>query len=201
MHTKKMRTIDTYQTSAEAMKKKFDDIGVRKEDVERAFGFIRAKNPRVVEIGCGYGREAKEIIRHTTAYVGIDISEVFIRMAQRDVPNAEFQVADIETYSFPKNVDIIFSFASLLHSDEEQVKKIFHRAHGALNPDGIFYISLKYGAYAEVTKKDEFGERTYYLYTPEQIKEIAGVGFVSMYEDTQIIRDQKWFTICLRKKE
>lgn len=199
MNEKKQKTIETYDASAHAMRKKFADIGVRVDDVKRAFSFCEKKDPRVLEIGCGYGREATEIIQHTHHYLGIDVSKVFVDLARIEVPTARFEVADIEEYTFPKNLDILFAFASLLHSDREQVKIIFEKAHRALNPNGIFYISLKFGNYEEVFKKDEFGERVYFTYTPEDIKNLAGDGFKSIYEDVQQIHDQKWFTMCLKK--
>ena len=37
---KKKQTIQTYNKSAEAMTEKFNDIGVRTEDVKRGFSFI-----------------------------------------------------------------------------------------------------------------------------------------------------------------
>ena len=70
----------------------------------------------------------------------------------------------------------------------------------ALNKEGIFYLSLKYGNYQELTKEDEFGTRTYYFYTPELIKELTGDKYKGIYEDIQDFKGQKWFTIILQKQ-
>lgn len=200
MEEKKAQTIKTYNATAQAMKQKFEGIGVRAEDVARAFSFISKMHPKVLEIGCGHGREAVEILKHTNDYLGIDIAEGFIAVARKDVPNGTFMVADIDTYTFPPSLDIIFAFASLLHSTRESVERILRVAATALNEGGIFYISLKKGEYKEVTKEDEFGVRTYYFYTPEDIKLLAGDVYETIYEDIQYIRGQDWFTICLKKK-
>lgn len=196
---KKKQTIQTYNKSAGAMAKKFNDIGVRTEDIKRGFSFIRKDNPKIIEIGCGNGREAKEILRYTNNYLGIDISEEFIKIAKRENPKGDFRIANIENFSFPKKVDIIFSFASLLHSDRDNVRRVLDRAYESLNNKGIFYISLKYGNYSEKTIKDEFGIRTYYFYTPELIQELAGGRYKDVYMERQDLRGEKWFTIVLKK--
>jgi len=196
---KKQQIIESYNKSAKALATRFNDIGARVDDIKRGFSYINKKNPKVLEIGCSNGREAKEIVKHTSNYLGIDISEKLIEIARKENPDGKFEVADIENYIFPKGIDIIFAFASLLHSDENKIKKILDLAGEALNKEGIFYLSLKYGDYQELTKEDEFGTRTYYFYTPELIKELVSDKYKSIYEDVQDFKGQKWFTIVLRK--
>ena len=200
MEEKKAQTVKTYNATAQAMKQKFESIGVRAEDVSRAFSLVQKTNPKVLEIGCGHGREAAEILKYTNDYLGIDIAEGFIAIAHKDVPNGAFAVADIDSYTFPPSLDIIFAFASLLHSTRESVGRILHDARMALNDGGLFYISLKKGTYKEVTKEDEFGTRTYYFYTLEDIKLLAGGAYSVVYENEQHVRGQEWFTICLKRK-
>ena len=197
---KKQQTVTTYNKTAKQMQEKFENVGVRVEDVERGLSLIKKKDyPFVLEIGCAYGREAKEILKHTNRYLGIDIAEEFIKLARTEVPNGTFEVADIETFAFPKGLDLIFAFASLLHSDKEALRSIFDRAHEALNPGGIFYVSLKKGAYKEFVKEDEFGTRTFYLYEVKDIVELAGEGWEVVYEGGEELRGQEWFEVAIRR--
>ncbi len=196
---KKQETIDTYNNTAGQMAEKFNTIGARVADIEMAFAHVSKTNPAVLEIGCGNGRDAKEILKRTTNYLGLDISEGMVEIAKKYVPEGSFVVADIESYSFPKNLDIIFSFASLLHSSKEHVQDVLDKAHEALNEGGIFFISLKCGEYREESRTDEFGTRTYYLYTPELIKELAGNKYKVLYENMHDLRDQKWLELILQK--
>jgi len=194
----KKQTVETYNKSVSALAKKFANFGPRVPDIEKGFSYISKENPNVLEIGCGYGREAKEILKHTNRYLGMDISEEMIKMAREQVLEGNFIVADIEDYIFPKDLDIIFSFASLLHSDKEHLKLILERAYESLNENGIFYISLKHDTYHSETQKDEFGTRTYYFYTPEDIKELNSK-YKVVYEDTHEHKGQDWFLIVLKK--
>lgn len=194
-------TIQTYRTSAPALAAYFDGIGSRKADVDRAFSFIRGENLRVVEIGCGNGRDAGDILAHTDHYLGFDISEGMIELARATNPAGRFEVADLRTYVFPHDIDLVFAFASLLHSDREKVRNLLSRVHRALPPNGIVYISLKEGAYREIVKEDAHGVRVFFLYTPNEIRALAGTGYRTVYEDMQTVGHTRWFTIALQKIE
>ena len=194
----KQQTIETYNRSVGALAKKFANFGPRIDDIKRGFSYIKKDNPSVLEIGCGYGREAKEILKLTNRYVGMDISEEMIKMAKKEVPEGDFIITDIEDYDFPKDLDIIFSFASLLHSDREHLREILERAYRSLNQGGIFYISLKYDKYHHEIKKDEFGTREYYYYTPEDIKNLNS-NFIPVWENKHEHGGQNWFTSILKK--
>jgi predicted TPR repeat methyltransferase len=76
-------TIDTYNKTAKIHSDKFTKYGARIDDIERAFSCIKKSNPKVVEIGCGDGRDAEEIIKRTNDYLGIDLSEELIKIAQK----------------------------------------------------------------------------------------------------------------------
>ncbi|HAU07769.1 MAG: Methyltransferase type 11 [Candidatus Yanofskybacteria bacterium GW2011_GWF1_44_227] len=194
----KDKTIETYNTSIQALVKKFANFGPRIEDIKRGFSYISKENPNVLEIGCGYGREAKEILKLTSHYLGMDISEEMIRKAKNDVPDGNFVVSDIENYVFPDGLDIIFSFASLLHSDIENLRLIAERAYEALAKNGIFYISLKRGVYHREIQEDEFGTRVYYYYAPEDI-EALDPRFTTVWKDEHEHGGQDWFTIILKR--
>lgn len=199
---KKQQTIDTYNTSAKEMARKFSLIGARTSDIEKVFSRIPKFSPSVLEIGFGSARDAQEIVKHTDNYLGIDISSEMVCIAQETCPEFRdsFLLADVEVFDFPVELDIVFSFASLLHSPREVIQSILDRVHDALNPGGIFFISLKYSeSYKELTKTDEFGTRTYYHYSPEEILTLGGNKY-SFYEiEYQDVLGQKWFSLTLWK--
>lgn len=195
------KTIETYDQSAEALAKYFDQLGPRVEDVERAFKMVKKKSPKVVEIGCGYGREAEFIVQRTPNYIGMDISSGMLKLARQKVPSGKFVEGNLATYEIPKNTDIIFSFASILHSPKEEIASFFERAYSSLNKRGIIYISTKLrSSYTSEMRKDKFGERLFYYYTPELVEELAGNRYKKENLDSQRIGDTDWFTIVLLKR-
>ena len=182
------------------MADKFNCLGARTSEIKEVFSYFSKKDPFVFEIGCGNGRDAKEIVNLTSNYLGIDISEEMIRIARENVPKTDFQVCDIENCSLPGDIDIVFSFASLLHSDRSAIGNVLKRLSDAMSLGGIFYLSLKLGEYGQLTRDDEFGTRTYFYYEPEDIEDLASGLYSVLKIEEQEIRDQKWFTMILKKK-
>ncbi len=196
---KKAQSIETYNKNSKLFIEKFNKYGARIDDIKRAFSYINKTNPKIVELGCGNGREAKEIVKHTDDYIGIDLSEKFTEEAKKELPSINFLLANFEEYIFPQEVDIIFAFASLIHTNETSFKNILEKVYSALNKDGIFYISLKHGEYKEVTKKVYLGTITDYLYTLEKVSEMAGNKYKIIYNNTYDLRNQKWLDMILQK--
>jgi SAM-dependent methyltransferase len=165
------QTIKTYDDSAEALAKYFSGIGPRTNDINLGFRLSNpAEGSRVVEIGCGDGRDALEISKKTSWYEGFDPSIKLLEIAKIKVPSGSFIKADAVNYRYPKNIDIIFAFASLLHVNRDELITVMKKVYSSLRDGGIFYISLKERAvYTEEVKKDEYGERMFYYYNPSII--------------------------------
>ncbi|HUW21610.1 MAG TPA: class I SAM-dependent methyltransferase [Candidatus Bathyarchaeia archaeon] len=164
----KYQTIDTYNKTAKIHSQKFENYGARIEDIEKAFSYIDKSNPKVIDIGCGDGRDAKEITKKTDDYLGIDLSVELIKIARKKVPRGNFIIADFETFEYPQGVDIVFAFAAILHSGRGSVKKLLKKVYRSLTPGGIFFISTKYGSYRrKVIDRD--GPKVNFLYRPEDI--------------------------------
>jgi SAM-dependent methyltransferase len=196
---KKEQTIAAYNATADAIADKFNAMGARISDIDEAFTRVEKTNPNVLEIGCGNGRDAKGILRRTTNYLGVDISEKLIDLARKLNPDGRFEVADIEEFTLPRNLDIIFAFASLLHVPRESLRNILAEAFEALNPGGVFFISLKHSdKYEEQTKTDQFGTRTFYFYSEKDLDELKGE-FKTVWKKVHEVRGQVWIDMILQK--
>lgn len=196
---KKQETIETYNTSAKELSERYDAIGPRISDIEETFVLIHTKNPNVLEIGCGSGRDAKEILKRTNKYTGIDVSAGLLEIAQKRNPEGKFILADAEDFSFPKQVDVIFAFASLIHAEKKNLEKIFDAMYRALSPGGVARVSLKFNEhYKEVTKADAYGTRTYYLYSKEDIQSFPAQ-FLMLKCEINTSEGQEWLELLLQK--
>jgi SAM-dependent methyltransferase len=194
------KTIQSYDESAEALSEYFQGIGSRITDIEFGLELANANDGRakVIEIGCGDGRDATEIVKRVSQYEGFDPSAGMLKIAKAKLPNASFVQADALTYEYPKDVDVIFAFASILHVSKFAIGEVFEKAAESLSPQGIFYISLKErDNYEEEIKEDEYGRRMFYYYNPELISSIAEPLFETIHTDHQEIGRTKWFTIAL----
>lgn len=192
---------EVYNSKTKELIEKFDKIWPRTFDVDNAFNlYWKNKDINILEIGCFSWREYVYIRNFTKNYTGIDISKEAIEHAKNTFPDWKFIVWDIEEFEFEKKYDIIFAFASLIHSDRETTQRLFEKFHSILTPKWIIYVSLKASEkYSEIEKIDEFWTRIYYHYNMNQYKKNSENKFKIIYEDTQNFNHQEWFTLCFQK--
>lgn len=197
-------TVDAYNISAKERAADFKALGARTKDIDEVLKQAgHLKEPHVLEIGCGDGRDAEEIMKRTPHYIGFDISEELIKLARQRVPSAQFDVADAVTYPYPKGLDVVYAFASLIHLSQEEMKEVFTKVRAALNPGGVFYMSLKFSEqYREGVEKDRYGTRQFYYYSPGDIIRLAGDDYevlAANKSDFSTGTGVKWFNMSLRR--
>jgi SAM-dependent methyltransferase len=196
----RQRTIDTYNRSAKELAEYFRGIGPRSSYIELALTLSGARDPRVVEIGCGDGRDAAEILKYTPHYIGIDPASEAITLAQESAPTGVFHVVSATSFVYPANQDVVFAFASILHLDPNELQIVFDKVHACLKVDGIFYISTKFGEkYRADIKQDQYGERMFHYYNPGMIEETAGDRFGVVASWCETIGQTDWFEMALQK--
>jgi SAM-dependent methyltransferase len=192
-------TIVTYNRAAQAYAQKFAGIGSRIEDIEKAFQLCGVRDPRVLELGCGDGRDAVEICKRTTQYLGIDASEELIALARKKLPEVRFEVGDIESYVFSSPIDILFAFASLLHVPKQSFGRVLNDVYGTLSEGGVAFLSLKAGKYEDSgVVEDEWGKRYFYYYDELTVKAMA-----KKYKIVALNHNQRgktmWMDVLLQK--
>jgi len=105
------------------------------------------KKGNVLEVGCGQGLDAAEIIQNCRFYVGFDMSNNSVRIAKSEVfelSNDEtgcFLVGDAELMPFPDNsFDVVYSYGVLHHTlgFERAISEISR----VLKPDGTLLLML-----------------------------------------------------------
>ena len=198
----RQETIETYNHSAEALSAYFQGIGARTEDIELAFHLSGIPKPKVIEIGCGDGRDAKEIVASAGWYLGFDISENMVELAEKNVPEGMFEVADAVSFTYPPDIDIVFAFASLLHIDKTELETVFYKVAESLKPGGIFFISTKYAPECrEEIKDDEFGRRLFFFYNQRELEQLAGDNFETLQSNRELIGKTEWIEIIFKRAE
>ncbi len=99
---------------------------------------------RILDAGCGSGRDSKAFLDAGYDVVSFDASEEMCKRASnyigKDVMNLRF-----EDISFDKEFDGIWACATLLHVPMDELPVIMKKLHNALKENGAFYASFKYG--------------------------------------------------------
>ena len=139
-----MSTIDYYDQNAQEYYERTVDADLA-EIREYFLGFLR-RDARILDFGCGSGRDAKAFSEAGRTVEALDGSQELCRIASEylgmDVRNMMFQDFE-ETEAY----DGLWACASILHLTYEEIMDVMKRIHGALKPQGVFYTTFKYGTF------------------------------------------------------
>lgn len=142
------KTIDYYNQNAE----EFIKATVNADMHEHADGFLAAvsEDPagkKILDFGCGSGRDSKYFIEKGCIVTAIDGSRELCRYASEYIGQPVkcmdfFDLEETDTY------DGIWACSSLLHIEATRLPDIIKKMANALVKDGVLYVSFKEGDYS-----------------------------------------------------
>ncbi|WP_246859444.1 class I SAM-dependent methyltransferase [Spirosoma sp. KCTC 42546] len=105
-------------------------------------------NGRVLELGCADGIPTARYLSEYVDYVGIDLSSVQIEQARRNVPQAQFDIADMTTLVFPDNsFEGVVALYSIIHLPVAEQPDLLTAIHRWLKPAGYFLCVVGAGSW------------------------------------------------------
>ncbi|EIK54860.1 UbiE protein [Stutzerimonas stutzeri TS44] len=134
-------TLDHYRQRAEAFR-----AGTRDHDVSQNIAallqHIQAPAPlRILDLGCGPGRDLKTFAALGHVAVGLDGAEPFVAMARAD-SGCEVWQQDLLRLELPDAAfDGIFANAVLFHLPSRELPRVLRQLHAALRPGGVLFCS------------------------------------------------------------
>jgi SAM-dependent methyltransferase len=121
-------------------------IHVDMQEVYERFLKYLPKQARILDAGCGVGRDSKCFLSRGYEVVPFDGSMEMVKMASHLLGKEVLQLL-FQDMEFSNEFDAIWANASLLHVPYENLRDLIQRFHKSLLPSGIFYASFKYGAF------------------------------------------------------
>lgn len=197
------RTLQHYERSAQQF---FE--GTRDHDVSQniaalldAIGAVAPPAPyRILDLGCGPGRDLKKFTELGHIAVGIDGSARFAAMA-RAYSGCEVWQQDFVRLDLPaQHFDGVYANASLFHVPSVALPQVLARLHAALKPGGVLFSSNPRGHNQEGWNGSRYG--SYYDYeTWERYLLAAGFSALShYYRPPGLPREQQsWLASVWRK--
>ncbi len=100
---------------------------------------------RILDVGCGGGRDLKAFRQRGFDPVGIDPSPALVEIARR-YSGAEALVGKVEDLQLSDAFDGVWACASLLHLPRRVFPEALRRIHSALVGGGVLFLSVQSGA-------------------------------------------------------
>ena len=191
-------TIEYYNQNAARFLE--DTVGVEFAEIQNAFLNLLPEGARILDFGCGSGRDALEFLKRGYQVEATDGSEEMCRAAAELTGLAVRQMLFRELDEKEK-YDVIWACSSILHLPKPELGDVLERMTAALKINGIIYTSFKYGTFEGERNGRYFMDFTEETFE-EFIKDMAGLRIEKMWitDDVRPGRgEEKWLNMILRK--
>ena len=109
----------------------------------------------ILDVGCGSGGASAMARERGAEVYGVDLAEGLLSIAIKRVPDAKFQIADIEKLPFEDNMfDVVFAANSLQYSEDRLAA--LHELKRVCKPNGLIVAGL-FGTPEKVEYRAVFG--------------------------------------------
>lgn len=111
---------------------------------------------RVLELGFGNGDDAVALTENGYDYAGVDVSQTFLEMAKKRLPNANLSLQSLYNLSFEdESFDGFWAAAVLLHIPKEKISTALMEINRVCKKGAIGFIVIK-GGIGENVEVDDF---------------------------------------------
>ena len=192
-----MKTIDYYNKHAEEFTASTFEVDM--ESLYKPFLAELQEGAKILDVGCGSGRDTLAFKNKGYQVDAIDYSEELVKKASRltGIPiklKSFYEIDDYEAY------DGIWACASLLHCERNHLKEVIGKLVSALKPNGVLYMSFKYGNGDREQDGRQFTD----------LDEVQAKALLEQFDNVQQIqqwitvdkrpdRQEKWLNLLLRK--
>jgi len=161
-------TIKSYEKTA----KKYAKNNSVVEDIKPLLDFFvyRLKGNKVLDVGIGPGLTTQFFTDHGLKVIGIDLTNNFLKMAEKKAPKARIMQMDMRRLKFADGrFDGIFVCASFLHVPKSEALQTLKGFNRVMKKGGLIFIAVKKG------DKEGFAKNVGKYFTLYQTDELKGL--------------------------
>ena len=192
------RTIGYYESHAQQFSG--DTLEVEFSEFQDAFLGMLPERPRVLDLGCGSGRDGRAFALRGCDVVAVDGSASLCEIAEK-VIGKPVTCALFDEYEPEGMFDGVWACSSLLHVAKAELPALIAKYAEHLVADGVFYLSFKYGDFEGVrngrwfTDLDEAGIDEVLAKVPQlQIAKLSTSGDVRPGR-----QQERWLNVFCRR--
>ncbi|MEB5929328.1 class I SAM-dependent methyltransferase [Acinetobacter schindleri] len=192
-----MKTIDYYNKHAEEFIA--STVKVEMESLYAPFLRYLPEQGSILDLGCGSGRDSFAFKNKGYQVEAIDYSAELVKKA-KELTGIEVRQQSFYELNESEKYDGIWACASLLHCDRDRLPEVMGRIFKALKPNGVCYMSFKYGN----TDREKDGRSFTDLdeaQARELLSQLEGAKVLQQWntEDKRPDRDEKWLNLLWKK--
>lgn len=191
-------SIDYYNQNADKFYQQTVDLNL--DELYEPFLKRVVKGGRILDAGCGSGRDSWHFLQLGYDVTAFDASEELRKRAETLIRRPVF-LMKFEEMDFDQEFDGVWACASLLHVRRTEIEDTFNRLAKALKHDGILYLSFKLGD-GEVFRHGRWFNNYSEDVFRKLVDNIKGLEIETLWvsQDSRPGReDEKWLNGILRK--
>lgn len=147
--SKENKTLDYYNNNAEEFCQSTVDADM--SVCYQMFEKYLQPRAKILDLGCGSGRDSKYFLNTGYDVTDIDGSEEICKYANEYLQR-QVQCVRFDELEFQDEFDGVWACASLLHVEADKLDDVMKKVWSSLKEEGILYASFKYGT--EEREKD-----------------------------------------------
>ena len=159
------------------------------QDIYNKFIPHLPKGGKILDAGCGSGRDIKKFSELGYDAIGFDASKDMVKRAN-SLTNGKVLHLHFEEINWINEFDGIWACASLLHVPEKNFKSVGTKLYKSLKINCPFYLSFKYG-YREYVKDNRFFQCHDEKSLENLMKSIGSFSKQEFWQTTDIRPDRK----------
>ena len=156
---------------------------------------------KLLDVGFGSGRDSLHFDEKGYEVVSIDYAvEVYNR--GKILLNTEVLLVDVKDIKYKNEFDAIWASAVFFHFKEDELKDVLKRCYEALLPNGVIYLSFKYGK-EELIRHGRFFNDFDESKFKALYNQLEGFELTEMWQTQDARhdhREQFWLNVILTKK-
>ena len=191
-------TLQYYQQNANAFVE--GTVSADMYDARKRFLRMLPAHALILDFGCGSGRDAKAFLEQGYRVDAVDGSAELCCRASELIGQPVKQML-FEDLSAVEQYEGIWACASILHLPRRELTDVLKKISNALKPDGVLYISFKYGDFEGIR-----GGRYFTDLTEESLTVLMEKVPSLQIVDTWVTKDvrpgreeERWINILARR--
>ncbi len=191
-------TIDYYNRNAKTFAS--ETINVDMSYCRDRFMTHLKPGSRVLDAGCGSGRDTIVFLKNGFETSAFDASEEICKIAAKNA-GINVKCLRFEDLSGEDEYDGIWACASLLHVKKKDLPNVLHKLYLLLKDKGILYASFKYG----ITEREK-GSRHFSDMNEQELSDLVireGMSILELFRTSDVRpgrENESWINMIARKQ-